>query len=867
VTSLPELVLHAGLPHTGATMVGRALGRLRAQLRSHGIVLIRHGALAELPAAAGWRARNRVDETAAATFEQQLAVLVAREAAEVRAIAHHVRAVVITSDQLLGQRNLDARDEQQLRPAAVPAIAQVARALPAARTRVLLTVRRQDRLLEASHLCALANGATTTLDERFPRRAEPVLDLGGLADRLASLPDVDAVRVRPSERVAASAVGGVDDVLRALRLSGRLDLSAIGDDPGPDRLYSARAAAIAEDVNPLLDDDRDRRLVRRFLLEQFPAGAPEDLDVLTADERTALLVAYAEVNRQLFARWMPHLPIDAYADEAATDALAATRVDDAALLSSEASTPAVRERLAAPLRRAGTVARTLRATPEERRDQLAAEVERRRLLGTVRSETTAEVPPATAGLLHRVAEALDDARIAHLMVPAGPDRPLALAVAEDSRAGVTPALRPLAGTVRLAAGSPTADLLDAADEDPTAHHDSTADAERWSIVAAPADDLAEDPEPTVELWFLPTDVADREPAWWWRWEGPADVPHRGASGVVPLEIGGRTLHAPRTLRAAPRVGEVTFPIDVVYTWVDGADPAWRARKDAAARSLDPTAVDADADARFHDHDELRYSLRSLARYAPFVRDVVLVTDRQVPPWLDTEHPRIRIVDHRDLLPPHCLPTFNSHAIETRLHHIPGLAEHFLYLNDDFFFGREVEPERFFEANGATRFFRSPARIPAGDDTEGPRSVDAAARNAQRLVREHLGRVVEHKIKHAPYAQRRSVLFELEETFRDALAATASRPLRSAEDVPVPSALAHHYGYLTGRAVPGRIRSEYVSLDDPALARRLRAVGRSDAEVLCINDTVAAHRDDLTRRTELLRRFMAATWPTPSPFER
>ena len=38
-----------------------------------------------------------------------------------------------------------------------------------------------------------------------------------------------------------------------------------------------------------------------------------------------------------------------------------------------------------------------------------------------------------------------------------------------------------------------------------------------------------------------------------------------------------------------------------------------------------------------------------------------------------------------------LPTHNSHAVESQLHHIPGIAEHFLYSNDDMFFGRPLQP--------------------------------------------------------------------------------------------------------------------------------------------------------------------------------
>ena len=61
--------------------------------------------------------------------------------------------------------------------------------------------------------------------------------------------------------------------------------------------------------------------------------------------------------------------------------------------------------------------------------------------------------------------------------------------------------------------------------------------------------------------------------------------------------------------------------------------------------------------------------------------------------------RSTLVDHAAILPPDALPTFNSHAIESALHRVPDLAEHFVYLNDDFFLGRPLGPETFFSPAG------------------------------------------------------------------------------------------------------------------------------------------------------------------------
>ena len=140
-------------------------------------------------------------------------------------------------------------------------------------------------------------------------------------------------------------------------------------------------------------------------------------------------------------------------------------------------------------------------------------------------------------------------------------------------------------------------------------------------------------------------------------------------------------------------------IDIVYMWVDGSDPVWLAKKNAFEQGVASTAGEALDEARFVDNDELKYSLRSIERYAPWIRHIYIVTDGQVPAWIDLTNPRISIIDHTEIIPREALPTFSSPAIEWCVDNIPGLSEHFLLANDDTFIGREVSPDFFFNAKG------------------------------------------------------------------------------------------------------------------------------------------------------------------------
>ena len=99
--------------------------------------------------------------------------------------------------------------------------------------------------------------------------------------------------------------------------------------------------------------------------------------------------------------------------------------------------------------------------------------------------------------------------------------------------------------------------------------------------------------------------------------------------------------------------------------------------------------------RYEDNQELKYSLRSVEKHLPWIRKIFIVTDNQIPPFLDVNHPKIQIVDHTELLPKEILPTFNSSVLDYFIYKIPDLSEHFLYANDDMFINADLSPSFFF----------------------------------------------------------------------------------------------------------------------------------------------------------------------------
>ncbi|HLS62933.1 MAG TPA: stealth conserved region 3 domain-containing protein, partial [Ruania sp.] len=321
-------------------------------------------------------------------------------------------------------------------------------------------------------------------------------------------------------------------------------------------------------------------------------------------------------------------------------------------------------------------------------------------------------------------------------------------------------------------------------------------------------------------------VASRRQTWTTHLSAPT---WRAAVDQGTVSVGGQ-----------PHLFDTVGEIDVVYTWVDGSDPEWNAQRLAAlgvAEAPDSTNGATHA-ARFRSHDELRYSLRSVELFAPWVRRVHIVTAGQVPDWLDTDHPRLRLVDHRDIFTdPSVLPVFNSHAIESQLHHIPGLSERYLYLNDDVFLGRPVDPSLFFHGNGLAKFFMSSALMDAGDHRPDDTPVTSAAKNNRDLLARVFGRRVTHLFQHTPHPQLRSVLEEMEQAHPEIFEQVAASAFRHPGDVSISSALHHYYAYALGKAVPGRLDYLYLDLAHPRAAGRLRRLlRRREFDVFCLNDS-------------------------------
>ncbi len=291
----------------------------------------------------------------------------------------------------------------------------------------------------------------------------------------------------------------------------------------------------------------------------------------------------------------------------------------------------------------------------------------------------------------------------------------------------------------------------------------------------------------------------------------------------------------------------TARIDAVITWVDGGDPLHRAKRQHY-QTGSRHGANATNPHRWACNDELSYCLRSIANHAPWIGRIWIVTDAQTPDLSRLPRSladRITIVDHLTVFAGHedVLPTFNSLAIETLLWRIPGLAERFVYFNDDVFLTGPLAPGDLFCGDapvlrGGWVDYRGIAADPASRDDPALlhplTQINAAALagfGAERLFR----------AAHVVHPLRRSMMKRLYDDHRSAFLDNIGHRFRCVSQF-LPQGLHNHAWIATGDAVLNtaedhlHLRTGAVH-DDPLpdvralLARALQP----QFKFLCVND--------------------------------
>lgn len=217
-------------------------------------------------------------------------------------------------------------------------------------------------------------------------------------------------------------------------------------------------------------------------------------------------------------------------------------------------------------------------------------------------------------------------------------------------------------------------------------------------------------------------------------------------------------------------------IDLVYLWGDMSDENFRIKKENLAKTMH-VRYEANNKCRFTDNDELKYSLRSVEKYAPWINHIYIVTNNQCPKWLNTKHPKITLINQEDIMPEGSNPCFNSNAIEHCIVNIPGLNEYFLYANDDNLIFDHVKPEFFYNKKTGYPICRYEGRF---DDNSG--LYFKMLKNSANLISQKYGKYYNMYPHHNMEAYRKSEILACQKIFEKEITHTVFTPFRTETDV-------------------------------------------------------------------------------------
>lgn len=294
----------------------------------------------------------------------------------------------------------------------------------------------------------------------------------------------------------------------------------------------------------------------------------------------------------------------------------------------------------------------------------------------------------------------------------------------------------------------------------------------------------------------------------------------------------------------------SMAIDVVYTWVDNTDILWQQKyqsfkENYSQNNIGRFAID---DARFSNHNELYYSVKSIRKYLPWVRNIYIVTDEQQPSWL-AEFNNIYIIDHKQIVDEAYLPTFNSHVIEAFLYKIPNLSENFIYFNDDVFVAKSLNKEHFFSANNLASLFISAKNLQEMQNRGVSTPTLSASLSSLNLLNQIFSLRITNSLVHTYYPLKKSSYQQVWQLFDKEIRAFLLNKFRGNNDLNLATFLVPWFMYGNAQATERIDVCYYFNIRSPtALTYYQKLLALKDTEFcphsFCANDFNTENKNQL-----------------------
>lgn len=325
-------------------------------------------------------------------------------------------------------------------------------------------------------------------------------------------------------------------------------------------------------------------------------------------------------------------------------------------------------------------------------------------------------------------------------------------------------------------------------------------------------------------------------------------------------------------------------IDIVIPWVDGSDEKWQKRASNYIKNFNGE--------RYRDWDTLRYVLRSIEKYSPWVHKVFLVTDNQKPSWLNEKYSKVEVIDHKQIISQDYLPTYNSNVITLNMHKIPGLSEKFINMNDELIFSSPVKPTDFFKNDLPCDFFvESPVlgEIPWHKTILNGVILINQKFNKREFMKKHFNKCFsvlygKNNLKtlfslpyklytgffsdHGPQPYLKNSFEEVWKIYKKQLEENNTHHIRqSGEDIP--DYLVRYYQLVTGNFVPREVknRTMYYPIGANNFDEIDNSFKKQKYQAIVLNDDEVVKVDDFEVTFKGIHKVLESNFPRKSKFEK
>lgn len=298
---------------------------------------------------------------------------------------------------------------------------------------------------------------------------------------------------------------------------------------------------------------------------------------------------------------------------------------------------------------------------------------------------------------------------------------------------------------------------------------------------------------------------------------------------------------------------IAFDVDYVFPYVDNSESVWRKSFiDYCKKIGREDKLEIIDGARYTDLGLLPTLIKCIELNLPWVRKIhIIVSNIEQLPVQIRNNPRVHVVLHKDIIPQKFLPTFNSTTIEMFVPRIEGLAEHFIYGNDDMFPLNKLKKADFFSEDGE--------RIKIGFHTNKLKITSNQFRhvcfNNNKLIIDNFGfqGILKEKEYYRPYhsitpcikSDCIEVLDKCKDSIYKVIKAFRTKNQYNQYIYPV-------YENFNHRVDLPVLNYKYVGYEN-SLDEICMAVEDHTVDFICINDTYGNYRDEILKYKEYVKK--------------